>query len=712
MQSLSEGNPAPAAVADGPGELKRDADAGLRNGQSSISLSEDMPSWLTALQSRVLLAQADGSPADLPPILFEAADALWKAGFAPHRVSLAVITMHPGLSGLAYIYDHAKGRVGFFEKHLDFLKTEEHLESPFHFVMSNVKTLFLDCDSVSSDTRFPIMAQFVEAGATSYLALPVRTARGDVHTLALTTNRPGGWSAAEAAELALIIPLITVCVEVAENRRLLGIIGTHHEVTQRVLAERTLTEQKVAMERLEAERDARRETERLLAERNAELAALAVSLEAKVLERTKELEEALERANAATEARSRFLAMVSHEIRTPMHGILGFAELLAQSQLDLDQIHHVETIHTTGKALLSLLNSVLDFSKLEAGRIELERFVVDPGRLLDETATLLSISSREKGINLNVRHDVPSFVEADPTRLRQVWMNLLGNAVKFTETGTVQATLEVASFGDGICTLKGTVRDTGPGIPPKAMERLFEPFTQADGSMARRFGGSGLGLTISKGLLEQMDGSLSVESEIGVGSTFTFLVPVRTLAALPKAVALPQAKRKMSAAGLEGLRVLCVDDNPINRQVAARQLKLLGVTDFVLAEDGLSALEKLQEQTFDVVLLDVQMPHIDGHEVARRLRKLPLTQQPRVIAMTANCFEADRIACSEAGMDDFLPKPVSIPSLKDALLGQIRRGLSGDFVVHGFPPDGRFVPIVPIEPAKEPPVANFTPLAL
>jgi CheY-like chemotaxis protein len=337
---------------------------------------------------------------------------------------------------------------------------------------------------------------------------------------------------------------------------------------------------------------------------------------------------------------------------------------------------------------------------------------MDPGRLLEEVGTLLSISAQERGIELNVRHDVPSFVEADPTRLRQVWMNLLGNAVKFTENGSVQATLEVASFGNGICTLRGTIRDTGPGIPPEAMSRLFEPFTQADGSMARRFGGSGLGLTICKGLLEQMDGSLTVESEIGVGSTFTFLVPVRTLTELPKPMALPKPKRRTSITGLDGLRVLVVDDNPINRQVASRQLKVLGVTGFVVAEDGASALEKLQEHTFDVVLLDVQMPEMDGLECCRRLRKLPLPQQPRVVAMTANAFEADRISASEAGMEDFLPKPVSLGALKDALLGQVRRGASGDFVVHAFASDGEFRPIVPIDPAKEERLRNFASLAL
>ncbi|KAI9008606.1 hypothetical protein DFJ74DRAFT_773009 [Hyaloraphidium curvatum] len=632
------------------------------------------PPWVTALQQAVLEQQAlEGI--DLFPAVDSAANALNIAGFAPQRLSLSIITRHPGLSGLAYVYNAADGRVVFLERPPGFLEDKEHLESPLHHVMTTKKTLFIDEPGLTTDRRFPIIENFVKAGATSYVALPLHTARGDTHVLATWTARPGGWSRADVRQIELVIPLFTLLVEVTENRRLLGIIGTAHEVTQRALAEQALRsadellkQQSIAMERLKAERDARFEAERLLAERNAELAALAVSLEAKVSERTRELEEALTRANAATMARSRFLAMMSHEIRTPMHGVLGLAELLSKTELDASQVRYVDTIQTTGRALLSLLNSILDFSKIEAGRVELERFAVDPARILEEVTALLGISARDRGIRLDVRvaDDVPHHVEADPTRLRQVWVNLIGNAVKFTERGSVEASLEVASRAEGNCVLRGTVRDTGPGIGPEALERLFEPFTQADGSMARRFGGTGLGLTICKGLLEQMGGSLTVESTLDVGSTFSFTIPVATPAAAPPPA---PAEAPHEPENVEGLRVLVVDDNPVNRLVAERQLRMIGVPTIAVASGGAEALDALASRTFDVVLMDVQMPGMDGLTCTRELRKMPLAVQPRVIAMTANAFEADRRACQEAGMDGFLAKPTGIAALKEALAG-------------------------------------------
>lgn len=635
--------------------------------------------WLSELLEGTLRIQSEAQ--DLQPAIETAAEVLDSAGFCAQRVSLAVVTHHPGISGLAYVWNSADRRVVFFERPWGFLDSPEHLESPLHYVISTSQRLFIDKETIRCDKRFPIIESFVAQGATSYLALPLKTARGDVHVLAFWTSQPDGWTEEEADEMSRIVPLFTLLVELAENRRLLGIIGSAHEITQRALAEQALRnademlkQKSAAMIRLEAERDARLETERLLAERNAELAALAVSLEFKVSERTHELEKALQ-------ARSRFLALMSHELRTPMHALLALSELLSHTSLDSAQHHYVETIQTTGKGLLSLLNSILDFSKIEAGRVELEKVAIQPKMLLDEVTTLLGVSAKERGITLNVRcaSDIPPYVEADPTRLRQVWMNLLSNSIKFVERGQVTATLEVASKTEQTCTLRGIVADTGPGIAPEAIGRLFEPFVQADETMTRRFGGTGLGLAICKGLLEQMGGSLSVESELGVGTTFTFLVPV-TIAPWPPEPARSVASSKPEPVSFEStVRVLVVDDNKVNRLVAERQLRTLGVVEPILAAGGAEALEivKQAEDLFDVVLMDVQMPEMDGLECTRRLRALSLQRQPWVIAMTANAFEADRQACEDAGMDDFLPKPVALPALREALQHSLPRGGEG-----------------------------------
>ena len=636
--------------------------------------------WLGALHERVLALEL--RTLDLQPAVEAVAECLVKAGFAPERLAIAVLTLHPGLSGMGFVWARTEPRVTFFERPPGFLDSEEHRSSPFHEVLTTRTALFLDQAAIRSETRFPIVRSFVTAGATSYLALPMPAARGDVHVLGLWTARPGGWRAQDAAHLAHVVPLLTLLIEVTENRRLLGLIGTAHELTQRALAEQALrnadalvAQQAADMARLETERQARLATEkqlqersRDLAERNAELRAVTASLEAMVSARTRDLEEALARANAATLAKSRFLAMMSHEIRTPMHGVLGLGELLSKTALDAEQARYVSTMQSTGMTLMSLLNGILDFSQIEADRIDLESMPFEPARLLDDVAMLLKGTADARGLSLeaSTADDVPPGVEGDPTRLRQVWTNLIGNALKFTEYGGVTVTQEVAARGDGTVTLRGRVRDTGMGIPPEALAQLWEPFMQGDSAIARRFGGTGLGLAICKGLVEQMGGSLQVESRAGEGSTFTFLATLRTHAGQPS----PQATdRPDDDSGLAGLRVLVVDDNAVNRLVTERQLAKLGTAAAVLAEGGIQALARLRESVFDVVLMDMQMPDMDGLETTRQLRALLAGGRPRVIGMSANAFPQDRQACLDAGMDDFMSKPLSLATLRDALRG-------------------------------------------
>ena len=432
--------------------------------------------------------------------------------------------------------------------------------------------------------------------------------------------------------------------------------------------------------RLAREKSGRQQAEALLEEKslalyttNQALRETAAELECRVRDRTIELEEALNRAQAANEAKSRFLALMSHEIRTPMNGVLGLSELLIATPLNAQQSDYVKNIAIAGSGLLSLINDLLDFSKIEAGEMQLEILPVDPLQLLKETVELLQFQADSRGIALLVKHatGLPKSIHTDPTRLRQVWINLLSNALKFTSYGKVMASMEVRADR-----LLCSIQDTGIGMAPETVAHLFEPFRQADNTMARKYGGTGLGLVICKSLVERMGGTLAVESTLGRGSTFSFNL------ALPSAAALAQAGAKLEAVlpgqdpavaelearELAGLRILLVDDYKINRLVARDQLAKIGCPPPLEAENGLQALEYLRHVPFDVVLMDVQMPEMDGLEVTRQLRKFPLPAQPVVIAMTANAFSEDGEACLAVGMDQFLTKPVAGALLRAALV--------------------------------------------
>ena len=406
-----------------------------------------------------------------------------------------------------------------------------------------------------------------------------------------------------------------------------------------------------------------------LAERHQASQSLEQSkqeLEQMVEARTKELREALTAARSATVAKSQFLAMMSHEIRTPMHGVVGIAELLLKSPLDEQQTRYVTSLLRAGTALSSLINDILDFSKIEAGRMDFEAAPLNPSALLEETVAMIQQQANAKGlaIRLLMSPQVPEAIVGDPTRLRQIWLNLLSNAVKFTESGSVTVSLSVRFGDDDSLRLFSMVRDTGIGISKEAMSNLFEPFGQADSSTTRRFGGTGLGLVICKRLVEHMGGAMTVDSEVGKGTAFAFEWPVKELKGVNPAF-VNTAPGDLN--GLPKMRVLLVDDNALNRMLALGQFKELGHEDVRVAEDGQQALDWLEKEIFDVVFMDMQMPGMDGLEATRRLRKMPLKHQPVVVAMTANAYEEDRQNCIEAGMDHFLPKPVKLKTLRQAL---------------------------------------------
>ena len=414
-----------------------------------------------------------------------------------------------------------------------------------------------------------------------------------------------------------------------------------------------------------------------LKERDKMLESHRKDLELEVQVRTRALEAEKEKAEQATLAKSRFLANMSHEIRTPMIGVLGMADILRQRPLKEQDQQLVSTIYRSGEALLAILNDILDFSKIEAGRMELEPVPFDAARLTEDVTHLMGVTAHDKGIALNVSTSVASlFVMGDPGRLRQILLNLVGNAVKFTDSGHVSVSLVTSDGpGEGECDCIFTVSDTGVGISEEVRTRIFDSFDQGDSSTTRKYGGTGLGLAITRELVHLMNGEISVESRPGEGSLFKVRIPM-TLANqtdMPHINVTKPIDRHIvdevptieSPVKVDGQRrVLLAEDNPTTQSLISILMQQLGI-DLVIVDNGQKAIDYLADERVDLILMDCQMPVLDGFKATSLLRAQGVTTP--VVALTAYARSEDEGHCLEAGMNDFLSKPFRQNELREVL---------------------------------------------
>ncbi|MBN3861234.1 response regulator [Pseudomonas frederiksbergensis] len=377
-----------------------------------------------------------------------------------------------------------------------------------------------------------------------------------------------------------------------------------------------------------------------------------------------------EEAERANNAKSDFLAMMSHELRTPMNGVLGMLQLLETTEMTEEQIEYAALASESTEHLLKVINDILDFSRIERSELELEHIAFNLADLIGSCAQSFQHSAVQRGLDLQLQipEDMRGLqVQGDPTRIRQILVNLIGNALKFTERGRITIEPQWQSLDHELLWFTCTVRDSGIGIPAESLELMFDAFQQADSSISRRYGGTGLGLPIARTLAERMGGTLRAQSEEGVGSVFTLEIPLALYKQpLPTQTLTLTPRIHTGHAHGEGRNLLLVEDNPVNRTVVEAMLRSLGFTVSV-ATDGAQAVRSAESLIFEAILMDCRLPVIDGYEATRQIRQLPGCADVPIIALTANALQGDREACLSAGMNDYLAKPFKRTDLQQIL---------------------------------------------
>ena len=386
------------------------------------------------------------------------------------------------------------------------------------------------------------------------------------------------------------------------------------------------------------------------------------NLEKTVEERTEELGSALKKAEAANKMKSEFVANISHEIRTPMNAVLGFTEHLLESEINDDQREQLETLHGAAESLLVIINDLLDFSKLEDGKLEIEEIPFELDPILNEVLKIMAVKADDKGLELKVEmdHEHKNF-KGDSNRIKQVLLNFLGNAVKFTQKGSVCLKVTEAKKAEKSL-LRFEVIDTGIGISEKAQKRLFQRFEQEDTSTTRKYGGSGLGLSISKSLIELMNGDVGVESKQGEGSCFWFELELAHTDSVRDSL----AETQTAPISYDNVKALVVDDNRVNLKLAKLSLEKSGVC-VITAESGKEAISYLEEHSADIIFMDYLMPEMDGLEATVEIRKLDHCSETPIIALTANAMKEDQEKCMAAGMSGFIAKPFTKNDIQNVL---------------------------------------------
>ena len=492
--------------------------------------------------------------------------------------------------------------------------------------------------------------------------------------LALLDEGPRSMSVTTTAPTSLVVIEREAFFRVFANspdvtRKIVGMLTQRLRYqTDRVVEELRLREQELT---------------RLVDERTAELMQQkeeAEQLRAKAEAEKQEAEYQRHRAEQSEQFEQQFLANMSHEIRTPMNAVMGMTNILLQKNPREDQLKYLDSIRNSSQALLVILNDILDISKIQAGRMELENTDFDVAQMLQQVASTLQFRAKEKGLAFETVCDpaIPPVLIGDPVRLQQILLNLTGNAIKFTEKGSVSVAAQLLEKEGELCRLRFEVRDTGIGMTPEQSARAFESFRQASADTTRKYGGTGLGLSISKQLVELFGGTLEVQSQPGKGSVFSFVIPMKISEKklVPKDDFIPAGQ----TGALVNLRILVVEDNEYNRMVAVETLEMMlpGVV-VSIAENGREAVEKVKSGHFDLVLMDVNMPEMDGLEATRIIRSLPspLNALP-IIAFTASVTKVEIQRCKEAGMNAVVPKPFKESELMEALYAVIPSNSSDD----------------------------------